>query len=93
MYVVVRKNLQGSHPAVQGGHALAELLLKKKMGWKNGTLIYLSVPNEKQLRELFKKVPTRNKASFEEEYWGNSMTAFAAYGKKVSKYLRKLKLL
>ena len=93
MYVVVRKDISRSQQAVQGGHALAELLIKKKVGWKNGKLIYLSQKNEEDLVKLFKSVPTRNKAAFYEPYWNDSMTAFAAYGTKVSKFLRKLKLL
>lgn len=93
MYVVVRKDMSNAQKAVQAGHAVAEILVKKKVGWKNGTLIYLSVSNEKKLEELFKKVPARNKVAFREPFWNNSMTAFAAYGRDVSEFLRKLPLL
>jgi hypothetical protein len=93
LYVLIRKDLKKSHQAVQGGHALAELLLNYKLPWDNGTLIYLGVKNEKELRKLYKKLPCRKKAAFEEPYWDYSMTAIAAYGNKLPKFLRKLQLL
>lgn len=94
LYVIVRRDIKGAiQRGVQGGHALAELLLTHDLSWLNGTLVYLSVENEKELRQLFKKVPCKKKAYFEEPFWDNSMTAFAAYGKKLPKYLRKLPLL
>ncbi|NJO48191.1 MAG: hypothetical protein HC840_00585 [Leptolyngbyaceae cyanobacterium RM2_2_4] len=72
---------------------MAEILIRKRIGRKNGTLIYLSQSNEKKLRKLFDKVPTRNKVAFHEPFWDNSMTAFAAYGREVSEFLKKLPLL
>lgn len=93
LYVLVREDLKGSHKAVQGGHALAELLLSHKLSWLNGTLIYLGVKNEKELRKLYKKLPCKKKAFFEEPHWNNSMTAIAAYGKRLPKFLKKLPLL
>jgi uncharacterized protein (DUF1919 family) len=93
LYVIVRRDLSTSHQAVQAGHALAQLLLTKKIGWKNGTLVYLSVRDEETLRKLFDKLPCKNKAFFEEPYWQNQMTAIAAYGIKLPHYLRKFSLL
>lgn len=93
MYVVVRSDMSKSQQAVQAGHALAELLVKKKVGWKNGTLVYLAVSDEKKLAKLFKKVPAKKKVVFREPFWDHSMTAFAAYGREVSDFLRKLPLL
>ena len=93
LYVVVRSDMSKAQQAVQAGHALAELLLKKNIGWTNGTLVYLGVKNEKKLRKLFSEVPTRNKKAFHEPFWDNSMTAFAAYGRDVSDFLKKLPLL
>lgn len=93
LYVVVRSDMSKAQQAVQAGHALAELLMKKKIGWTNGTLVYLAVSNEKKLKKLFEQVPTRNKKAFTEPFWDNSMTAFAAYGRDVSDFLKKLPLL
>lgn len=93
LYVLVRKDLKRSHRAVQGGHALAELLLRHELKWTNGTLVYLAVDDERALRKLYEKLPCRKKAFFEEPFWDNSMTAVAAYGKKLPKFLRKLPLL
>jgi hypothetical protein len=93
LYVVVRKDLKKSHQAVQGGHALAELLLRHNLKWKNGTLIYLSVEDEKKLRKLFEKLPCRKKVFFKEPFWDDSVTAIAGYGKRLPKFLRKLPLL
>jgi hypothetical protein len=93
LYVVVRKDLKGSHRAVQGGHALAELLILHELPWNNGKLIYLAVDDEHELRKLYKKLPCRKKAFFKEPGWDNSLTAIAGYGKKLPKFLRKLPLL
>jgi hypothetical protein len=93
LYVLVRRDLKKSHQAVQGGHALAELLLSYKLKWLNGTLIYLAVEDEKALRKLYRKLPCRKKAFFEEPYWDNSMTAVAAFGKGLPKFLKKFPLL
>lgn len=94
LYVIIRRDIRGaSHKAVQGGHALAELLLMYKLSWMNGTLIYLTVKNEKELRRLFKKLPCKKKVSFEEPFWNNEMTAIAAFGKNLPKFLKKLPLL
>lgn len=94
LYVIVRKDLKHtSHRAVQGGHALAELLLYYKVPWKNGTLVYLAAKDEKHLKRLYKKMPCKKKAFFKEPFWDNSLTAIAAVGNKVPKFLKKLPLL
>lgn len=93
LYVVVRSDMSKAQQAVQAGHAVAEILIRKNIGWKNGTLIYLDGMNEKKLRKLFDEVPARNKIAFHEPFWDNSMTAFAAYGREVSEFLKKLPLL
>ena len=51
LYVLVRKDLSKSQQAVQGGHAVAEYLLRgPSTAWPNGTLVYLGVRNEDDLK-------------------------------------------
>ena len=51
LYVLVRKDLSKSQQAVQGGHAVAEYLLSGPLtAWSNGTLVYLGVRNETELK-------------------------------------------
>lgn len=51
LYVLVRKDLSKSQQAVQGGHAVAEYLLHgPSTAWSNGTLVYLSVRSETELK-------------------------------------------
>ena len=47
----MRKDLSKSQQAVQGGHAVAEYLLSGPLtAWPNGTLVYLGVRNETELK-------------------------------------------
>lgn len=83
MYIVVRKDLSKSQQAVQGGHALAEyLLLNKDHSWTNGTLVYLGVRNENELKDLSKKLKSDeiHHESFLEPDIGNQLTAIASLG-------------
>ncbi len=51
LFVLVRKDLSKSQQAVQAGHALAEYLLRGPFTfWENGTLVYLAVKDEMDLR-------------------------------------------
>jgi hypothetical protein len=80
MYVLVRNDLPGAQPAVQAGHALAEFLLKHRIDpgeWRNGTLVYLAVPNEFTLQmwqEILESKKIRH-SYFEEPDIGGQMTA------------------
>ena len=52
LYILTRKDLRRSSSAVQAGHALAEFLLRGPITeWNNGTLVYLSVRDLKELEE------------------------------------------
>ena len=60
VYVVVREDLGPVYASVQGGHALADLLLSDKVKeWNNDYLIYLQVKDEEALKNLMYKLDTK----------------------------------
>ena len=92
LYVLIRSDLSKSQQAVQAGHAVAEFC-KAEFGrhgwvgseytnlpwrWTNGTLVYLKVRDEDELREWAKKIDSHH--PFYEPDIGNQMTAFAVLG-------------
>jgi hypothetical protein len=80
MYVLIRKDLSKSQQAVQGGHAVAEYLLNyKDIIWNNGTLVYLAIRNEIDLKEWERKFGqlSLNYSSFYEPDINNQITAIA----------------
>jgi len=82
MYVLVRKDLPGSQPAVQAGHALAQYLIDYPDNeWTNGTLIYLKVDSEWDLLQWWDKLlyVHPKHSCFREPDIGNEMTAIAAF--------------
>ena len=83
LYVVVRKDLSKSQQAVQGGHALAEyVLLNRDTEWDNGTLVYLSIRDETELKDLTKKLECDriHHITFREPDIGDQLTAIASLG-------------
>ena len=80
MYVLVRNDISKSQQAVQGGHALAEYMLKfpDSRDWNNHTLIYLGV-SPQDLEMLCEKYTDRlkNIAAFKEPDLNDELTAFA----------------
>ena len=51
LYVLIRKDLDPVYGSIQAGHAVAEYLLcGSPSSWKNGTLIYLGIDNEDDLK-------------------------------------------
>ena len=85
LHVIVRKDLEWPHRAVQGGHAVEEYHAKTPItSRKTGTLVYLGVENEKELRKLKELLDSEygmHTVAFHEPFWQNSMTAFAVEGK------------
>jgi len=79
LYVLVRKDIPANVQAVQGGHAVAEFLLKCAQSWGNDTLVYLGVKNERQLKLWRHKFTSLNikYASWREPDMNNEMTAIA----------------
>ena len=82
LYVVTRKDLSKSQQAVQAGHALAEYLLNNNTHWSNGTLVYLKVEDEKELKSLTELLEHGKVSftSFKEPDIGNQLTAIASLG-------------
>ncbi len=82
LYVLVRKDLPKSQQAVQGGHAVAEYLLRdRSSSWDNGTLVYLAVKDEDELKswgEIF-DIACAWWAGFREPDRNNELTAIATF--------------
>jgi hypothetical protein len=81
LYVLVRKDLPISYQAVQAGHAVAEWLLHDQ-SWKNETLVYLGVEDEKHLKRWVDKLRFRRIkwVGFMEPDIGGELTAIASAG-------------
>lgn len=79
LYVLTRKDLPGSQPAVQAGHAVAEWLLRDPVSWKNEYLIYLGVKNEQELQRWGKRLARKNIkwVGFREPDLDHELTAIA----------------
>jgi peptidyl-tRNA hydrolase len=84
LHVLVRSDLTPAQQAVQAGHAVAEFMFCRgeTTTWRNGTLVYLSVPNEKELKEWIELFHKNNLPwiDFIEEDLGHSITAVAVTG-------------
>lgn len=82
MYILIRDDLQPSQKAVQGGHALAEFLMRgpKDHKWTNGTLIFLRAKNESFLKKWAQRLEDikLGYALFRECDLGGEITALAA---------------
>ncbi len=82
LYVITRTDLSIPQQAVQAGHALAEFLLTQSTDWDNGTLVYLKVNDEIDLKCLthelnYSRIPY---VEFEEPDRDNELTALASLG-------------
>ena len=79
--MLVRKDLSKSQQAIQGGHAVAEYLLRGCLSsWDNGTLVYLAAHDEEDLKswgEVF-DVMGAGWVGFREPDKNNELTAIAA---------------
>lgn len=96
LYVIIRNDIPAPYQAVQGGHALAEFLLRhptQGQEWDNHTLIYLQTDNEETLNLWADKLGYRDIpfSIFREPDIGDEATALACYSD--GKIFQKLKLL
>lgn len=71
LYILVDANLSKSQQGVQGGHALAEYLLRCETDWDNGTLVYLKTYELENYLGIAEAV-------FREPDLNNHITAIAA---------------
>lgn len=83
LYVLIRKDLSLGYQAVQGGHAVAEYMLKND-SWKNQYLIYLNVKDERDLESWKQKLESKGHKPipFHEPDINNEMTAIAVHAPK-----------
>lgn len=84
LYVLTRLDLDLTYRAVQGGHALAEYMLKhptQAAEWGNHTLIYLQADNEEALNMWAERLGYKgiNFSTFKEPDLGHETTALACY--------------
>lgn len=81
LYVLVRKDLTRSSPAVQAGHAVAQWMLQHghTKTWENETLVYLGIDTEEELERWQQKLDLKNIECvvFKEPDLGDQKTAIA----------------
>ena len=96
-YCLIRKDLSFEQRAVQGGHALAQYFFKFGIpdNWDNGTLIYLGIENENQLKKWFSKLLDlgMDVSHFIEPDLNNEITAIGAIAPSNDRLFRSLPLL
>jgi hypothetical protein len=93
LYVLVRSDLPRKYQAVQAGHAVGEYLLHvPNPNWYNGTLIYLSVRDEKALQRWVEVLNSKGLkcVCFKEPDLDNEITALSVVSD--GKLFSKLKL-
>lgn len=100
LFILVRKDLKRSSPAVQAGHAVAQFMLEyPNSEWKNGYLIYLKVRDLAELKYWKGQAMTCtiNKilqvSDFSEPDLNNELTAVAIYGTDMNFFNSSLRLL
>ena len=79
LYILTRKDLSGSSPAIQAGHAVAEFLLSRPNTWANTTLIYLGIDSKDELHKWADKLSYKEHdwIGFKEPDLDNELTAIA----------------
>ena len=89
LFVLIDNTLEPVYGCVQGGHAVAQWLLEKGVGWNNEYLIYLSADVYKWKQKLsFMGIDF---VEFKEPDLGNKTTSLAVLGH--DNLFKKLKLI
>jgi len=91
LYVLIRKDMKKAYQAVQAGHAVAGFVLRYPF-WRNETLIYLNVANEKSLKGYHEKLGNFYRFAFYEPDKNYEMTALAVFDNNRRRF-RHLKLM
>lgn len=95
LYVITRRDLKPAYAGVQSGHAVAQYLIEYgSKNWKNEYLIYLTVADENELKQLLQRLQTMMAGItvFREPDLENEITAIACVPDKY-KMFSKLPLL
>lgn len=94
LFILTRRDFPIIDQAVQSGHAIAEFLLTyPDTEWKNGTLVYLGVKDEKTLKKWTYKLHLWNAqyVTFYEPSMNNELTSVASdYNESFFKNLQML---
>lgn len=97
LYVIVRKDLPCSLPAVQGAHVVAEFCLKSRFAklWNNQTLIFLQVDDLPTLERWTFKLWKNNIEwmEFREPDINHELTAICAWLEEETSLFDRLELL
>lgn len=101
LYIFTRRNMSPEQQAVQAGHAVADFVKRHpKSGWSNGTLIYLSVRDEKSFDlwlDILDAYKVFNKTItgyyYDPDLHDDVPTAMFLYGEYVEELVRDLPLL
>ena len=85
LYILTRRDIGIKYAGVQAGHALAQWMLEnptQAKEWNNGTLVYLSVSCEEDLKAWGKNLDELgiSWSGFREPDIGNELTAISTYG-------------
>jgi peptidyl-tRNA hydrolase len=97
LYVIIRKDLKCSIPAVQAGHVVAEFCLQNPESakdWNNEYLIYLQVKSLRKLNKWMTKLDNLNipYSVFREPDLNDEPTAIATYFNEDTTVFRDLRL-
>jgi hypothetical protein len=103
LYVLVRGDLTHGQQMAQACHALADFMLYHNtscsccpdLRWSNDTIVILKTKNEQELSswlEVFRANTSIAYAHFNEPDLNGELTAIAAHGIELPKFLKKLSL-
>jgi hypothetical protein len=97
LYVVVPRTLSTPQKAVQGGHAIADFMIRNpESQWRGHSLIFLTVPTEQDLKDLLDGAQGWCRCEvgwFCEPYWNNKLTSVAIFGDDAGERLKSLPLM